>query len=662
MISMTALDIAIAYAERGWNPLPLPHRQKRPTDVGWQHRVITTLDAGLFFNSKAMNIGVVLGPSSHGLVDVDLDCDEAITIAPAVMPPTKAIFGRASARGSHRLYYHPTLAASVDRVTLQFKDPTNDSMVLEVRVGGGDKGAQTVFPGSTHETGEAISWDETGEPATVGDDLVQRAKITAALCLLARAWPRKQPGQHGSRHDAALTIGGFLARCGFDVPRVKLYVESIARAAHDEERRDRVKAAEDCALAWRSDKPTRGYPELRKLAGDKVADRVAEWLDYQGTREDVADDAAEPAAAITATPYVCEAPESIPPRQWLYGKRLLRQIVSATVAPGGIGKTSLTVADALAMASGKALLGIMPPQPLRVWIWNLEEPRGEMQRQIAATMKRYDLRPEDIGDRLFVDTVPLVVATTTREKAMVLTPVIDALVAELKRRQIDVLIIDPFVSCHELSENDNKHMDLVVKAWKRVAEAANCAIELVHHTRKGESEITAESSRGGGAFVDTCRNVRVINRMSKEEAANLGITNHRLYFRTFSDKANKVPPADQSDWFKLESVDLCNGPPGESDSIGVPHCWKWPDALAGMTAEDFDKVAAVVRGGTWRESVQAKMWVGRAVAKALGMNVDNRKDKTRISGMLKVWLAAGSLVVVERPDEHREARLFVEVA
>src|SRR4051812_41110558 len=112
----SALDIARAYAVRGWNPVPLLWKTKKPIDAGWPTRVITAANVDRFFNSKQMNVGVVLGPSSHGLVDLDLDCDEAAVIAPAVLPPTKAIFGRASARGSHRLYYHPTLAATVDRV------------------------------------------------------------------------------------------------------------------------------------------------------------------------------------------------------------------------------------------------------------------------------------------------------------------------------------------------------------------------------------------------------------------------------------------------------------------------------------------------------------------------------------------------------------------
>jgi hypothetical protein len=318
----------------------------------------------------------------------------------------------------------------------------------------------------------------------------------------------------------------------------------------------------------------------------------------------------------------------------------------------------------MAMVSGKGLLGIMPHKPLRVWLWNLEDPRDETERHIQATAKLYGLLPDDIGDRLFVNCgreTPLVIATTTRDKAVIVRPVVDSLVAEIIKNQIDVVIIDPLISCHEVSENDNGAMDLVAKAWGRVAELGNCAVELVHHTRKGEAEITVDSSRGGSALANACRTVRVINRMSEEDGEKAGVTNHRLYFRTYSDKATLVPPADKSDWFKLESVDLCNGPPGESDLVGVVRAWKWPDAMAGMTAMDFDKVAVVIRGSTWRESSQAEAWVGYAVAKALGMNGDNKKDRARILGMLKIWLAAGSLIKVERLDETRRPRMFVEV-
>ena len=45
----------------------------------------------------------------------------------------------------------------------------------------------------------------------------------------------------------------------------------------------------------------------------------------------------------------------------------------------------------------------------------------------------------------------------------------------------------------------------------------------------------------------------------------------------------------------------------------------------------------------------------------MDLNVENKADRAKINGMLKVWKAAGSLVVVDGLDDHREMRKFVEV-
>ena len=118
--------------------------------------------------------------------------------------------------------------------------------------------------------------------------------------------------------------------------------------------------------------------------------------------------------------------------------------------------------------------------------------------------------------------------------------------------------------------------------------------------------------------------------MTKEEGEKAGVENHRLYFRTYNDKANLAPPADKSDWFKLESVDLGNGPGwfGASftagDSVGVVTQWKWPDPLAGVTGPTSTRSPPRSGGGEWRKNVQAKAWVGYAVAKALELDLDQQ--------------------------------------
>jgi hypothetical protein len=44
---------------------------------------------------------------------------------------------------------------------------------------------------------------------------------------------------------------------------------------------------------------------------------------------------------IVATPYKWKDPAKIVRREWLYGYLLIRKFVTATVAPGGVGKSSL---------------------------------------------------------------------------------------------------------------------------------------------------------------------------------------------------------------------------------------------------------------------------------------------------------------------------------
>jgi Helix-turn-helix len=66
------------------------------------------------------NIGVILGQSSGGLADDDLDCPEANEFADKILPATPSIFGRKSKPGSHRVY---RVAGNVP--TVKFLDPVS---------------------------------------------------------------------------------------------------------------------------------------------------------------------------------------------------------------------------------------------------------------------------------------------------------------------------------------------------------------------------------------------------------------------------------------------------------------------------------------------------------------------------------------------------------
>jgi hypothetical protein len=361
--------------------------------------------------------------------------------------------------------------------------------------------------------------------------------------------------------------------------------------------------------------------------------------------------------------------KDIPPRAWLYDGHLIRKFASGTIAAGGVGKSALKLAECISMATGKGLLTGADFAPLRVWYWNGEDPLEETERRVAAIQKHCGISPADIGGRLFLDSgrsLEIVLARESRTGFALMRPVHDALVKALKANRIDAFIVDPFVSAHQVSENDNSKIDAVAKDFMKIADEANCAIELVHHSRKtGGAEVDVEDSRGGSALINALRSTRVLNKMSKEEAKKYFVdeTQRRLYFKVDDGKPNLSPPNRPARWFKLESVYLGNDRPGiAQDNVGVVVSWDPPSIDDGLPGDALELAQAALAGGRWKAFYAADDWVGLPIARALGLNPDDDNDKRRVRKLLKSWTAAGFFrEVEERDEEQRKTRKYVRV-
>lgn len=372
---------------------------------------------------------------------------------------------------------------------------------------------------------------------------------------------------------------------------------------------------------------------------------------------------------ISATPFALPDPASIPPRRWLLGKWLQRGEISAMIAPGGVGKTTFEVGLALSLVSGQDLFDRgLPEGARRVWFWNLEDDTQELARQFAAAALHHQISAADIAGRLFVDGLDqkLCTAIETADGAQIVEPVYEAITRELRRRNIDVLKIDPFVSSHAVNENDNGKIDAVAKRWKRVAQDCSCAILLVHHSRKtGGNAVTAEDSRGASSLSGAVRTVLTLNPMSEEEGNRYGISDkadRRTIIRVDNGKSNRAPP-ENAFWFKLHSVELGNGNGlSQGDQVGAAAKWIAPDPFDGLSVRDLYNVQQAISGGDYGANVQAADWAGHAVAEALGLDIGNKRDKARISSLLAEWIKSGALVKETRPDTKKgRDRPFVAV-
>jgi len=359
-------------------------------------------------------------------------------------------------------------------------------------------------------------------------------------------------------------------------------------------------------------------------------------------------------------------PRELAMRDWLYGTDYIRGYTSCTVAPGAAGKSSLLTVEALAMVTGKPLLGITPSRPLGVFMWNGEDPREEMMRRVVAAIKAYGLTPDDLGHRLFMASgrdMPLKLLVSAGRTTQVNSELVEHLIPML-RGAVDVLILDPLVAIHTAAENDNVAMDALVKALDGISERAKLATMVAHHSRKTNGqEVTTEDARGASALMFAARSGRVINTMTQDEANRVGVKNRRRHFRLENGKLNMAVPPEKADWFELRGELLGNGPLGTGgDNVAVVFQWKLPDVFEGMTGQDTDRALWELRSGAWLVNPKANNWAGISVARTLGLDLNDISAKARVKMMLKRWEKSGALRREHKVDPiTRHMREFYEV-
>ena len=224
---------AIDYATRGLRVVPLMDRGKRPRIREWQRKATSDVDQirQWFEQWPEANVGVAMGPGSD-VVDVEYDCDDGQATASELLTDI-ATPTYTSARSTHRLFRFPSHLQLPSEAVCHFRG-------LEIRLGTGDKGAQSAMPPSVHETGIRYRW---ADGLSLAD-----CDVAPFPGRLAKLWLRNTGGDDkalsfvmesdcddiataagvatGERHSRLLQlVGSFLARDGCDVAIFNLAIE-----------------------------------------------------------------------------------------------------------------------------------------------------------------------------------------------------------------------------------------------------------------------------------------------------------------------------------------------------------------------------------------------------------------------------------------------------
>lgn len=278
-----------------------------------------------------------------------------------------------------------------------------------------------------------------------------------------------------------------------------------------------------------------------------------------------------------------------PPREWLLGNQFCRRFLSGLLAPGATGKTALRTLQYLALATGRPLTGQHVFKRSRVLLLSMEDDDSELLRRLAAARFHHSIKPDELKGWLFCATPKGIKLAEIKDGAKVRGPLEAMLRETIQRRRIDLIGLDPFVKLHALEENDNGSMDFVCDILVKLAIEFNIAVDVPHHTKKGQQTAgDADAGRGASAARDAGRLMYTLTRMADTEGETFGIPaeERRLYVRLDSSKVNIAPPSGEATWFRLVGVHLDNGttdyPHGDDVQTVVP--WHPPKTWDGVSS------------------------------------------------------------------------------
>ena len=348
----------------------------------------------------------------------------------------------------------------------------------------------------------------------------------------------------------------------------------------------------------------------------------------------------------------------------IYGDFYARGYTSVTLAPPKAGKSVLALTEAVDMVTGRGFLTGVRREPMRVVYYNAEDDQDVIDARVAAVLRQHGLTPEDIPEDAWFPT------SGVSEDAFYLldgglTPVLNeslfrGLEAFIRDNLIDAIILDPLQDLNRAQES-NDAFRLMGQRLRKLANDCQCAIGLVHHTRKLSSGSTPnmDDMRGGSALRGTSRFNRLILPMTEKEGEEYVVKDYRSYFRIAETESNLTPPSDQrSAWFEKAATEIAL-----DHWAPVARRWKPPSVFKGVSVEQAIRCRELVASQKEppKADSQAKAWVGHLLAPILDLDMENKADKERMKSILSGWRKTDVLRVetLIDPDQSRQAPFIV---
>jgi hypothetical protein len=562
---MDTLETALDMARRGFRLFPLQSGGKLPLWGEWQNTATNDPEAirgfladPLFGQWNGNNYGVL----TTGFAVVDIDRKNGVdgmstaieigAVVPSLMVTTPT--------GGTHVYFSAG------------EDVSNSASKLGPGLDIRGRGGYVVGPGSLID-GKAYEIASDAPLAQLPANIASQCRAMALPAAVSRQAVGLTPEQYAGAMEAARAMlveaPGRVDGDGRNDATYKL-ATAVRDLGLDEH---------DCVVLMAEHLNPRHVPPYD---GEKLQAVVSHGYRYakgtQGAASPAAQfpalvvpaDAIAPAAVCPFVEFDLDDQESLDRRDWIADKFLLRKYTTALVAAPSVGKSSLTIAWALALAAGRGdFIGLDISRPYRVLLVNNEDDTDEQRRRIFAGMNAHGIDKEALQGRLFHYTVgnavkPFLAVQRDATRGLAATDDVKTLAQFAISNSIDVIVFDPLAEMHAGDENSNPEMAAVAGIFREVARVTNSAVLLVHHTRKPSANDTAgdmSTARGASSLLGSTRLAYTLAGMSKDDAKAYGVEEDQRgrYVRLDRAKGNFIPADSVPTWLEHLSVMLGNG-------------------------------------------------------------------------------------------------------
>jgi len=545
-MSTALLDAARRLTEAGARVVPIPHGEKGPKVEGWPDLRLALDELPLHFNCVG-NVGILLGEPSGGLVDVDLDCDEAVDLGRHLLPAGSAVTGRTGHPGRHWWYRCPGVESQTWKDEL-YDGPGSPPVILELRAS-----QQTVVGPSVHPSGGTYDLLDLDAVKPVdADELVRACEEVYAHVMAERHgpdWQERLEARQAQRKKAEplpQTDDWKLVPASGRRQQAERYMKSVPPAISGAGGHNATLWAARCAVVgfglddadalailedWNRDcQPPWSDKELRhkvKEAREVAFDKPFGWLvnaegytggvTASGKAADAQQDETQDRSGrrrLRVRSFDTVTPRAI---DWLWPNRIPMGMLTIIAGPGGVGKSTCTIDIAAAVTHGRGFPdGTGNPLPAGdVLFVGIEDPAEEV------LCPRLQAAGVDLSRAHFIEAIEVdgEASLDTLHLRLDADLIADA-VADLP--DLRMIVIDPLTAFMGKSDihRDNEVRDALA-APIRIAAERHVALVGVMHVAKADRERAADKLLGSVAFANNARAVWMVGKDRDDPARHV---------------------------------------------------------------------------------------------------------------------------------------------